>query len=120
MASRRVTRKHTRELKLVIRRIKAFFDKKRFYPRGIVYLDKVVLAHVSKSLTVARSVVCLVESGFPEEAFGLSRTVVEIALNLRFITNRYSERRAKRFVHYIARWKMELIRRALKHFHSVD
>lgn len=63
---------------------------------------------------------CLIDGGFPEEAFGLSRTLVEIGLNLRFITNRYSERRAQRFVHYYARWKLENIRRALKHFKTAD
>jgi hypothetical protein len=103
-----------------MRLIQSFFDEQRYYPRGHVYLDKVVLAHVSKSLTVAKSVLCLIDAGFPEEAFGLSRTLVEIALNLRFITNRYSERRAKRFVHYFARWKLELMRRTLKHFKTKD
>jgi hypothetical protein len=62
----------------------------------------------------------LIDAGFPEEAFGMSRTMVEIALNLRFITNRNSEQRAKRFAHYIGRWKMELMRRSLKHFYQTD
>ena len=106
----------SRELKRVIRSILLFFDKAQIYPRGHVFLDKVVLAHVSKGLKVAEAVMCLVEAGFAEEAFGLSRTLVEVAFNLRFITNRYSERRAQRFVHYYARWKMEQIRRAIKHF----
>lgn len=65
-------------------------------------------------------VVCLIDEGLPEEAFGLSRTLVEIALSLRFITNRYAERRARRFAHYSAEWKLELIRRAVKHFKSQD
>jgi Family of unknown function (DUF5677) len=60
-----------------------------------------------------------VGAGLADEAFGMSRTMVEIALNLRFITNRHSEQRAKRFVHYLSRWKLELIRRSLKHFHVV-
>ena len=85
-----------------------------------MFLDKVVLAHVSKAFNVAQSIMALVDAGFPEEAFGDSRTMVEIALNLRYITNRNSEQRAKRFVHYIARWKMELMRRGLKHFYRVD
>ncbi len=88
----------------------------RIYPRGNVFLDKVVLAHVSKGLKVAQGVLYLVDAGLPEEAFGLSRTLVEVAFNLRFITNKYSERRARRFVHYYAVWKLEQIRRAVKHF----
>jgi hypothetical protein len=81
-----------------------------------VFLDKVALAHVSKGLTVAKGVVCLLDADLPEEAFGLSRTLVEVAFNLRFITNKYSEQRARRFVHYYARWKLEQIRRAVKHY----
>jgi hypothetical protein len=34
---------------------------------------------------VAQGINALIDAGFPEEAFGLSRTMVEIALNLRFI-----------------------------------
>ena len=85
-----------------------------------MFLDKVVLAHVSKSLNVAQSIMALIDAGFPEEAFGMSRTMVEIALNLRYITNRNSEQRAQRFAHYTSRWKMELVRRSLKHFYVTD
>jgi len=120
MAVRELSPKHKREMKRIIGKIHLFFNKQRYHPRGHVFLDKVVLAHVSKSLSVAKSVMCLVDAGFPEEAFGLSRTLTEIAFNLRFITNRYSERRAKRFVDYIGKWKMEVIRRTLKHFYTVD
>jgi hypothetical protein len=67
----------------------------------------VVLAHVSKGVNVAQSIMALIDAGFPEEAFSDSRTMVEIVLNLRYITNGNSEQRAKRFVHYIARWKLE-------------
>src|ERR1041385_8737905 len=118
MPARKLTPKHKREANRLIRKIRQFFNTKRYYARGHIYLDKVALAHISKSLSVAQGVMCLVEAGLAEEAFGLSRTMVEIALNLRFITNRYAERRAKRFVHYFARWKMELIRRTLKHYND--
>jgi hypothetical protein len=107
-------------MKRLIRKIKVFFDKERYHARRTVHLDQVVLAHVSKSIKVAEAVVSLVDAGFSDEAFGLSRTMVEIALNLRFITNRYSERRAKRFADYIARWKVELERRTLKHMFKKD
>jgi hypothetical protein len=115
-----LTLQRKREMKRLLRKIVAFIDNQAIYPRGNVFLDKVVLAHVSKALTVAQGITVLIDAGFPEEAFGESRTIVEIALNLRYITNRNSEQRAKRFVHYIARWKMELMRRALKHFYRVD
>jgi len=115
-----LTPQRKREMNRLLRKVVAFFDKETLYPRGHVFLDKVVLAHVSKALNVAQAVMALIDAGFPEEAFGLSRTMLEIALNLRFITNRYSEQRAKRFVHYISRWKIELLRRTLKHFYKMD
>jgi uncharacterized protein DUF5677 len=116
MATRKLRPIHKRELARIITKIRRYFKKVRIYPRGQLFFDKAVLAHVSKGLTVAEGVLCLVNAGLPEEAFGLSRTLVEGAFNLRFITNKYSERRARRFVHYYAVWKMELIRRAVKHF----
>lgn len=115
-----LTPQRKREMKRQLHKIVAFFDDETLYPRGNLFLDKVVLAHVSKSLNVAQGIMALIDAGFPEEAFGMSRTMVEIALNLRFITNRNPEQRAKRFVHYLSRWKMELMRRSLKHFFRAD
>jgi hypothetical protein len=110
--------RHKRELEHIGRKTQRYIDHLRVYPRANVMLDKVVMAHVSKALNVARGVVCLLNCGLPEEAFAQSRTLVEVGFNLRFITNKDSERRARRFVDYFAVWKAEQIRRALKHFKS--
>lgn len=120
MPLRELTPNRKREMKRLIRKIRNSFNDARFYARGHVFLDKVVLAHVSKALSVADAIMYLIDKGLPEEAFGLSRTIVEVAFNLRFVTNKHSERRAKRFVDYFAVWKMELIRRTLKHIYTVD
>jgi hypothetical protein len=112
--------RHKRELQRILAYTARYFKRKQFYPRSKVYLDKVVLGHVSKAVTVARGVLCLVDAGLPEEAFGLSRTLVEVAFNLRFIANKNSENRATRFVHYFAVWKLEQIRRGVKHFKTED
>jgi hypothetical protein len=115
-----LTPQRKREMKRLLRKIVSFIDNQTIYPRGNLFLDRVVLAHVSKGINVAQSIMALIDAGFPEEAFGMSRIMVEIGLNLRFITNRNSEQRAKRFVHYLSRWKMELLRRGLKHFYLTD
>jgi hypothetical protein len=121
MTVRKIDSLHASRLKKSIQAIERFIaDEWQFYARGHVYLDRVVVAHVSKGLIVAASVLCLVEGEFPEEAFGLTRTLVEIALNLRYITNSRSEQRAKRFVHYLAKWKLELIKRHRKHYFVTD
>ena len=107
---------HIRRVKRLTRNIIAFLNDSTYYARGHVFLDKVVLGLASKGVRVGEAVIKLIEAGFPEEAFGLSRTLVEIALNLRFIRNKATERRAKRFVDYYAKVKMEWILRSTKHF----
>ena len=87
-------KEHNRTLKRTVKKIRKLLDNKQYYPRANVMLDRVVLALVSKSVNVAQGVVSLIDAGLPEEAFGLSRTLVEVALSLRFVTNRDSERRA--------------------------
>ena len=74
------------------------------YPRGRgVYLDAVVLAILSKSIRVGQSICLLVEHEFHSEAFGLSRTVLEMSLFLRHISNADSYRRSAMFVKYFAK-----------------
>ena len=107
----KVQPEHKRQLKRAVRKVASFLNEQRYYPRGNVLLDRVVLALVSKAVKVAQGVICLIDAKLPEEGFGLSRTLVEIALSLRFITNRHSERRARRFVRYVGKWKVQMMRR---------
>ncbi len=58
----------------------------------------------------------LVDAGFYGEAFGLSRTLIDIFLTVRYISNKDTERRAKECVEYIAKTQEELIRLSHKHF----
>src|ERR1700692_2716558 len=106
-----------RRLDGLLNKVHSFLDGKWFHPREGIYLDATVLMLMSKGLALARSTACLVRNGFNEEAFASSRTLLELALNLRYITNgRNPELRAKRFVHYVAKIKMEWGRRAMQHF----
>jgi hypothetical protein len=63
----------------------------------------VLLALLSRTLTVARAICRLVESGFPAEAFGLTRTLVDLYLTVHYIANRDTEKRAKTYVEYFAK-----------------
>jgi Family of unknown function (DUF5677) len=103
--------RHKQELKLAIRRTRGFLNKQRYHPRHNVMADTVILGLMSKAVKVAEGVVVLLDAGLPDEAFGLSRTLVEAALSLRFITNRYTERRARRFARYAGKWKVQMMRR---------
>jgi hypothetical protein len=63
----------------------------------------VLLALLSKTLTVCRAICTLVEAGFESEAFGLSRTLVDLFLNVRYIANKDTEKRAVKYVDYHSR-----------------
>jgi hypothetical protein len=57
---------------------------------------------LSKAYSIAQSVILLIRGGHPEEAFGLSRSIVECALNLRWITadDKQITRRSLKFMRY--------------------
>lgn len=87
-----------------------------FYPRCNVYLDAVLLALLSKSLAVGSAVRVLVEAGFPEEAFGLSRTLIDLYLTTRYITNRDASGRADKFAGFSAKEKQGWDRISQKYY----
>jgi hypothetical protein len=65
--------------------------------------DWVLLALVSKSIWVAKAVCNLVQGGYPEEAFGLTRTLTDIFFTVRYICNKDSDRRARQYANYFAK-----------------
>jgi len=87
---------------LVARVIRAV-NREGFYPRSNVHLDMVLLALLSKSLIVSRATCKLVESGFYEEAFGLTRTLIDIFFTVRYIANLDSFERSDMFVEFYAK-----------------
>lgn len=100
----------------LLKSITKFVDSSDVYPRGHgIYLDAVVLALVSKSIRVGDATCLLVENGFPDEAFGLSRTIMEIALSARHISNAESFSRSANFVKYYAKDHAEWTRLVAKY-----
>src|ERR1700692_2487473 len=88
----------------------------QIYPRlANAYRDVVLLALLDKVLTTARAVICLAREGFPADAFGLSRTAVEAFYCFRYIGNKDSEERAKRFIDYFAKDRQNLTNLIEKH-----
>jgi hypothetical protein len=108
-------RSEVRRVKEVLNKVIRYLDKQWICPRKGTYLDTTVLTLLSKSLALAKSTACLVQNGFHEEAFASSRTLLELALNLRYITNGANpEIRAKRYIHFVAKIKMEYGARAIE------
>jgi Family of unknown function (DUF5677) len=75
----------------------------------------VILPLLSKALTVSRAVCVLVDAGYRAEAFGLSRTVIEILFIVSYISNKDTERRARRYRDYDARARVEFRKIAEKY-----
>jgi hypothetical protein len=63
-------------------------SKLRIYPRTFraFPFDHIGLALVATAFSISNAMLLLLESGFAEEAYGLSRSLVECALTLRFLT----------------------------------
>lgn len=80
-----------------IEKLERFIDSSEIIPATATYRGIVVLSLISKALTVSRAVCVLVESGFPEEAFGLTRTLIDIYFTVRYISNKDTESRSERF-----------------------
>ncbi len=68
--------------------LQAEVSKLGIYPRIFEKFpfDHIGLALVSKAFSISSALLILLESGFAEEAYGLSRSLVECALTLRFLT----------------------------------
>jgi len=91
------------QVRPLIDKLETFVNDSEYIPAIRRYRSIVILALLSKALTVGRAVCSLVEAGFPGEAFGLSRTLIEIFLTVRYISTTDTEERAKKFAEYFAK-----------------
>lgn len=77
----------------------------RIYPRTLPRypFDTIALEFVSKAFALSKACLILLSSSLPDEAFGLSRSLVECAVNLRYLTREPSElnRRTDEFITYL-------------------
>jgi hypothetical protein len=85
-------------------------------PATDVYRGKVVLPYFSKALSVGRAVCALVDKGFPAEAFGVSRTLVDMYFGVRYMSNQDTDERITTYVEYEARVHEEWLKIAREHF----
>ena len=94
------SRTRIRSVLNVIRGIERQLDRRRVYPPSNTYADVVLLALLAKTLRVARAVCYLVEKGYADEAFGLGRTLIDIHLTARYISNKNSDERAEQYAKF--------------------
>jgi hypothetical protein len=72
----------------------------RYYPPVNAHHYLVALALYSKSITVAEATMALVDAGFSDEAFGMTRTLIDIFFTLRYIANKDTQDRARRYAEF--------------------
>jgi hypothetical protein len=92
-----------------IQKLEQFLNDWKMIPATMALRNQVLLALLSKMLTVARATCVLVESDFPAEAFGLSRTLIDIFFSVRYISNNQTEARATTFVEYRDKIRKEFL-----------
>ena len=105
-----------RQVLVQIARLEKFINDWRMIPATAVVRNRVSLALFSKALTVARAICVLVKAGFPAEAFGTSRTLLDIYFSVRYMSNKDTEARATTFVEYAARIQKEWVSLNAKYF----
>jgi hypothetical protein len=86
-----------------IAKLERYVNELGVTPATAFYRSKVILALLSKALTVGRAVCHLVVGDFPAEAFGLSRTLADIFFCVRYISNKNTEERAATYADYRAK-----------------
>lgn len=91
------------DVRSIVARLEHYIDQAEFIPAVRFYRGIILLALLSKALTVARAICLLVESDFHGEAFGVSRTLIDIYLTVRYIANKETEARAKQFAEFYAK-----------------
>src|SRR5262245_43088191 len=96
-------RSETYHLRKFVAYAKLQVNNAQYYPpyRGYRYIA--ALALYSKCITVAEATITLLETGFDEEAFGMTRTLVDLFISLRYIANKDTDQRAQRFCEFFAK-----------------
>jgi hypothetical protein len=99
-----------------IARLENFIDDWQMLPATGDPRNRVFLAILSKAFTVGRAVCALVEADFPTEAFGLSRTLIDIYFSVRYMSNKNTDSRVRTFVEHGTRIAKEWVTLNDKYF----
>src|SRR6202051_52318 len=99
-----------------VKRLERHVNQLKMMPATRLLRSAVTLPLLSKALTVSRAICALIDAGFPAEAFAMSRTLLEIFFSVRYITNKDTEKRARKYVKYDARVRAEWMNIIQKHF----
>jgi hypothetical protein len=93
-------------------------------PTGRLY-DSIAFSMLNKAYRLSLACICLIEAGFSDEAYGLSRSVLECAINLRYLTLNRDEidLRSNNFLNFFHAERkhfLELCRKQIKDKAALD
>jgi hypothetical protein len=104
----------------LIERLEQFINEWEMIPATGALRNRVILALLSKSLTVGKAICTLIKTDFPAEAFGMSRVLIDIFFSVRYISTNNTEQRARTFADYgqkVRKEFAELANKYLPHRH---
>jgi len=117
---KRAQKEYLSAVKRFIARTRLMVDRRGYYPRDTVHTDTVLLALLSKGIRVSEAICHLIEGGYEEEAFGLMRTLLDLAFNLRFIVNKDTDERAKLYYNFYSKSALHWVRVAEEYYPAVS
>ena len=100
---RSCSRSEVEHLRKYVTYAKLCVNEAWYFPPSHGYQYLVALALYSKAITVAEAILVLLDAGFSDEAFGMTRTILDIFITLRYIANKDTDERAKRYAQYGAK-----------------
>jgi hypothetical protein len=102
-APRQCTHANVDHVRKFVAYAKATLNKAWYYPPISGYRYIAALALYSKCITVAEAIIALLDAGFTDEAFGMTRTLVDIFISLHYIANKDTDNRAKLYCQFFAK-----------------
>ena len=98
--SDRCERSEVEHVRKFVAYVKRRLNGTRYYPPYEGYRYMVALALYSKAITVAEATLVLIDAGFSDEAFGMTRTLIDISFTLHYIANQDTDERARRYAEF--------------------
>lgn len=108
------------EISGLMSEVRDFLRDLRIIPRSDSATDSVLLGLLSKSVVLTEAIVCLVRNGFDDEAYGLCRSSIEVQLTVRYITNKDTISRGRRYFLYFTKDKSEWFRLIQKYYPTLS
>jgi hypothetical protein len=113
-------RKEIDKVRAYIAEAEAVVNKLQIIPRvlKIFPFDSIAFGLINKTFALSKACLTLLDSGFPDEAYGLSRSLVECAITLRYLTQDPDQRheRTLDFINYFLTYKQYWLHQGLERF----